>query len=197
MSKGRRWLYLFVGINLVALSVNLFLSSELGSNPLTVLQQGMHIALNITVGQASILYNVIVLAIAAIFAKKALGLGTVIYLILVGILIDGYALIFSNILPQAPSMTIRVPALVFGQILMSGGFAVLIHAGLGTHGLDAILVAFEKKVSYKVSRTITDILFVVLGAVMGGVIGIGTLFAMLTSGILVDAIRRIFIKRSD
>lgn len=192
MNWWKRILLLLIGINLVALSINLFLYAGFGSDPLTVLQQGMHLVMGISVGQASMLYNAAVLAIAFLFAKKGLGLGTAAYILLLGFFIDSYNILFNLFLPPALSTTVRLLFFFIGQLAIPLGFALVIQVKLGTNGLDALLLALEKKsrISYRMLRTVADVLFTLLGALLGGVVGLGTIISMLTTGLLVSLFRR-------
>lgn len=192
MDKWKRLLFLFLGINLVALSVNLFLRANLGSDPLTVLQEGIHLALGISVGQASLLYNAIVLAVAFFFAKKGLGIGTFVYILLVGGFIDGYGMLFDLFKFSGLSLPSRIASFALGQLALSIGFALVIHVKFGTNGLDALLLVIEEKLTipYRTLKTVADILYTLAGALMGGVVGLGTVVSMLTTGLLVSSIRK-------
>lgn len=192
MNKLKRAIYLFLGIGFVALGINLFLQSELGSDPLTVLQQGMHLVFGISVGQASLTYNIAILLVAVLFAKKGLGIGTVAYILLLGSFIDIFALLFDLLWVLPHTLPLRLAAVVLGQVSVSLGYALVIHAKLGTSGLDAVLLEMERRmhISYRVLRTIADVIFALAGALMGGVIGIGTALSMLTNGFMVSFFRR-------
>jgi uncharacterized membrane protein YczE len=199
MNKWKRLLFLFLGINLVALSVNLFLRANLGSDPLTVLQEGMHLALGISVGQASLLYNAIVLAVAFFFAKKRLGIGTFVYILLVGGFIDGYGMLFDLIKFSDLSLPSRIASFALGQLALSVGFALVIHVKFGTNGLDALLLVIEEKLTipYRTLKTVADILYTLAGALMGGVVGLGTVVSMLTTGLLVSTVRKYLQKKEE
>lgn len=189
--KVRRFTALISSVACIALGVNLFLLSRLGSDPLTVLQQGLHMTLGITVGQASILYNGIVMLLAVLFARNRLGIGTVVYIVLVGILIDAFTLLFGRWIIL--NLAIRSISLIAGQIAVTLGFALLIDLDLGTNGLDALLLAIEEKtdISYQMIKTAADILYTVFGLLMGGVAGVGTVVSMLSSGGLISFFRKL------
>lgn len=197
MDKLKRTVFLLVGISLVGLGINLFLRSELGSDPLTVLQQGMHLVFGMTVGQASLLYNLTLLAIALLFAGKGLGIGTVAYVLLLGTFIDIYGMLFDLLWVFTPTLPLRLVTVVLGQLSVSLGYALVIHARLGTSGLDAVLLELERRLSipYRVLRTIADIIFVLAGALMGGIIGIGSALSMLTNGFMVSFFRKMLSSR--
>lgn len=199
MCRWKRVLLLFLGINLIAFSINLFLRAGFGSDPLTVLQEGMHFVLGITVGQASLVYNAIVLIVALLFAKKGLGMGTIAYILLLGVFIDGYGQLLNLLRLPELSVLVRILFFTVGQLAVSLGFALVIQVKLGTNGLDAILLTLEKKlpISYRVLRTIADVIFTLLGALMGGLMGLGSIISMLTTGVLVSMFRKMLSKEGD
>lgn len=181
---------LFAATNLISLGVSLFLESRLGSDPLTVLQEGIHHVLHISVGTASFLYNAVILTAALILARNKLGVGTVIYSLTVGFFIDLYCGVLSR-MPVGDLLTVRIVCLTAGQIVLSMGYALLIELKLGVNGLDAILLYLETKIhlSYKYLRTLADALYALSGFLLGGVIGLGTIVSILATGYFIAVFR--------
>ncbi|MEA4875506.1 YczE/YyaS/YitT family protein [Anaerorhabdus sp.] len=176
---------------LIGVGVNLFLIGNFGSDPLTVLQDGMHISFNISVGTASILYNSLIIIIAFFINRKNLRMGTIIYSLIIGFFID----FFAWIIPSSQLLIVRIIYYSFGQIFISLGFAFLIKCGLGMTAIDIVLFEFEKKINinYKYLRSFIDVIYVVLGYLLGGILGIGTMISALSTGFLIN----IFIKKKE
>ncbi len=61
---------ILLATNIVALGVALLLRARLGTDPLTVLQDGFHVRLHITGGEAALLYNAVVLSSAFYFVRS-------------------------------------------------------------------------------------------------------------------------------
>ncbi|CRZ34431.1 hypothetical protein DFR55_101204 [Herbinix hemicellulosilytica] len=183
----------FIAINGVGCGISLFLQSGLGSDPIGVLCDGISRSLNISIGQASLIYNLIVILIAAIVAKGNLGLGTVIYALLSGYFIDFYNWIFAPLKIGELNFLGRLAVYVIGEILLAAALAMLIYFKLGMNALDAVLYKVNSLtgISYAVLRTGCDILYSILGVILGGVFGIGTLISFLTTGYLVGKFTRI------
>lgn len=193
MAKGffnKKGSLLFGATNLIALGVSLFLESRLGSDPLTVLQEGMHHLLQVSVGTAAFLYNGIILAVAFILARDKLGVGTIIYSLSVGFFIDLYCILLKW-MPVGDGLPMRIMVLALGQMVLAMGFAVLIEVKLGVNGLDAILLFLESKFgfSYKYLRTLADALYTLGGFLLGGVWGWGTIVSILVTGYFIAAFR--------
>ncbi len=173
---------LFLATNIVALGVCLVLTAGFGTDPLTVLQDGFHAKSYITIGQASLAYNSLVILMALLFARKRLGLGTIVYSLSVGFFMDCYM----DVLKIIPVHGIL--CLVLGLPIMCLGSSFIMDLNLGQNGLNALLLTIQDRVGirYAVSRTAIDALETFGGWLMGGTVGVGTLVCMLVSGFLTD-----------
>jgi Predicted membrane protein len=178
---------ILLATNIVALGVALLLKAGMGTDPLTVLQDGLHVKLHITVGEAALLYNVSVLFMAFLLAREKLGLGSAIFSLSFGPFIDMHF----NTVALIPLH--GIPCLILGLIIMCFGSSFVISLNFGMSGLDALLLTLqdEKGVRYAILRTISDALCTIAGWFMGGTVGWGTLLVILLSGFLIDNFRKI------
>ncbi len=181
-------LILLISMNLCGIGVGLFIQSNLGGDTMTIIQEGMSKTFSISLGNASRIFNLIFFIIALIIARKHIGWVTIVNGLLVGTFIDFYNLLFIQINLIHASLWIRILAVMIGQICLILSFSLLIEIRNGMNFVDAAAYGIEQRtsLSFKAIRTIFDILFVVIGAIMGGVVGIGSIFAMLTTGIGID-----------
>ena len=86
----KRWLLIFLVMNLVGAAVALFLENGLGSDSIGLLCDGLHRMTGLSYGNASMLYNLAIIAAAAVFARGNLGAGTIVYALTSGYFIDFY-----------------------------------------------------------------------------------------------------------
>lgn len=169
--------------------VGLILAADIGSDSISVIQDGMHNVLNITYGQASLLYNIVLIGIALLTARKYFGTGSVISALLTGTFID---------LAFAPAHTFvqtilqnqfifRFMLFIIGLMIYSFGLAILISCKLGMNSLDSILtkISDKTKIQYQKLRIIADLLLTLIGWMMHGVVGIGTVLSILFTGTLI------------
>lgn len=179
---------LFIAINLCGLRVSLFLNANLGSDSFTLLQEGMGYAMNMTIGEASRWFLVITLSIALLINRKAIGWTTIAYGLLIGYSMDFYNNLIGLLDIPNMNLFIRLITVSLGQICFILQFVVLIQYCKGMNQVDAIAYGIENHfhIPYKYARTSIDILFIVVGFILNGVIGIGTLLAMFTTGIGID-----------
>ena len=156
-------------ILLTGLGVALFVHANLGSDTITVFIDGLHRILNVSYGTASRIYNAIMLIIALIVSFKNIGWATIIYALTVGFAMDFFEVLL------APLNIVNM------------------------NQVDAIAYAIVNKtnIPFKWIRTGADVVLLVIGWLLGGVIGIGSVIAMSTTGILIDFFLKILGTETD
>ena len=183
----------FVVMNSIGIAVALFLESGLGSDSVGLLCDGIRHTFLISFGNASLFYNLLIILIACLVARKNMGLGTVVYALVSGYFIDFYSWILTDIHLAEQDMLIRILAFAIGQCCLSLGLALLIQLNLGMNALDAVLYKIQNHTnfSYTIMRTGCDISYVVIGTVLGGTFGAGTICSVLVTGTIVTMITNI------
>lgn len=196
---GKKCLLVFLVMNLVGIAVALFLASGLGSDSIGLLCDGIRHVLPISFGNASLLYNLLIILVAFLIARENLGLGTVVYALVSGYFIDFYGYVITICRINESILWIKILSFILGQCCLSLGLAILIQLNLGMNALDAVLYRVQEKgrISYAILRTGCDISYVVLGTVMGGTFGIGTICSVLLTGTMVSKIIKLIEKLTD
>lgn len=175
--------------------VAFILIANIGSDSITVVQDGMHQIFHISYGQASLTYNIVMILVAFIFARNYFGVGTVLSALLTGFVIDLAYTIITFILTFVgdSNLVISIICFILGQVIYSYGLSTLIKCHLGMNSLDSLLTMISTKTnsSYKYLRISADLLLVFIGWMLGGVVGIGTICSILFTGTLIDYFKRI------
>lgn len=187
MSGQKRMLGIFAAMNGVGCGVALFLQCGLGSDPIGILCDGISRSLGIQFGNASLLYNLVVIILALLIAKKNMGAGTIVYAVFSGYFIDFYSWILTPLQLSEKIFIIKILIYLIGEVLFAFALALLIRFKLGMNALDALLYKIEEKtkIKYSMLRTGTDFVYTVIGYLLGGVFGIGTVISILFTGTLV------------
>ena len=175
---------------MTGLGVALFVHANLGSDTLTVFVDGLHRVLNCSYGAASRIYNLIVLVIALIVSRINIGWATIVYALSVGFTMDYFEKLLQPLQIQNADMITRLICVCLGQICFGITYALLIKYRRGMNQIDAICYAIVDKtgISFKWVRTGMDVLLLTSGWLLGGVVGVGSIIAMTTTGVLVDFI---------
>ena len=157
--------------------------SELGVGPWDVLHQGLSELTGIPFGTVGILVGLPIL-LAWIPLRQRMGIGTVANTILVGLIID--AVVWA--MPDVEDTARRWALLVSGILLIGAGSGAYIGAGLGAGPRDGLMTGMVEHGwgSVRVIRTGIEVAVLVLGWLLGGTVGIGTVLLAVTIGPLVQ-----------
>jgi uncharacterized membrane protein YczE len=173
-----RLVQLTAGLVLFGVSLALLVRSDLGLDPWDVFHQGFSRTTGIPIGISTILLGAVVLLIWVPLRQKP-GVGTVGNVILVGLTLDGAL----AILPSVGSLPVRWSYLLGGIALNGLATGAYIGAGMGPGPRDGLMVGIAARGhSLRVVRTLIEVSVLVIGYLMGGTVGIGTVLYALTIG---------------
>lgn len=178
---------LLVALLLCGLGVTLFLQANVGSDTVTIFNDGLSKTLNSTYGKAALYFNITIVVIGFLISRKDMGIISVVYSLMMGYVIDFFMKIVAPIGITDMSFVARVIVIVVAQFFLTFSYALLIKAKSGMNPLDAIAYGIAEKfnLDYKVPRMTMDAIMLGIGFVLGGTVGVGTIFAVLTTGPLV------------
>lgn len=182
---------LFVGFFLTALAVVIMVNSNVGLCPWDVLHQGINKTIGVTMGQASIIVGILVI-ITSILLGENLGWGTIGSIFVPGFLID--IITDLNILPQATGLLSGVIMTFIGLVVMAIATVAYLKPAMGCGPRDGLMIAIHKKTgkSIGILRGIMETLAVIVGFLMGGTFGVGTIISALAFGYILEIAFKIF-----
>lgn len=180
----------------IGCGVGVILYANIGGDTVTVFQDGIHNLMNISYGQASRIYNVVLILLALLLARKYFGIGTIVSALVTGYIID---LTYDTLISIGTLTNYFVLVVVYlvGLVIYSFGLSILINCNLGMNGLDSMIYKINEitKVDYKILRLLADMILTLLGYIMGGTVGIGTAISIIFTGVLIDLFNRIIERR--
>ena len=175
---GRRLLHLYAGLVLFGISCAMIVAAGLGLGPWDVFHQGLSGQLGISLGWVVIGVGLLLLLLW-IPLRQYPGVGTVSNAIVIGLVIDA-TLVF---LRQPGSLGARVGLLAAGVILSGVATGLYIGAGLGPGPRDGLMTGLAARGhSVRVVRTTIELTVLVIGWLLGGTVGIGTVVYALSIG---------------
>lgn len=180
---------LLIGLTVAHLGVTLFLLSELGTDTFTVFIQGLSVVFGLTVGTVHVIVLCILMAVMLLTTKGYVKPGTVVCAFCGGPIIDFFTWLFGNYINGDSSMVIRAVSMVAGCVILSAGMSIVINSNAGTGPNDLVAVILSDKIEnieFRWVRVGCDLFFVVLGFLLGGTVGIGTIVAVCLTGPLVQ-----------
>ena len=179
-----RVLILLVGLTIAHLGVTLFLLANLGSDPYNVLVQGVYRILSgmtgwtfLTHGRVHIAMCFLIILVLLLVDKTYIKIGTILCMIFGGPIIDVFSLILEPVVSEKSPLPYKILVLALGCVILAYGMTIVIksEAGTGPNDLVAVVISDKMHRSFGVIRVIVDVAFVLVGFLLGGSFGLGTI----------------------
>ena len=176
---GRRLPQLFVGLVLYGVSLALMVRSTLGLAPWDVLHSGLTRYVPLTLGQTVVAMSFVVLVLWIPLREK-LGIGTIANALVVGMAADATL----ALLAQPDAWWARVVLLAVGVVGNALATAMYIGAQFGRGPRDGLMTGLARRTGWSIRlvRTGLEVTVVVLGLLLGGALGVGTVAYALAIG---------------
>jgi uncharacterized membrane protein YczE len=170
---------LYVGLVLYGVSLAWMVRGDLGLAPWDVLHSGLIRHLPITLGQAVVVMSFVVL-LAWIPLREQPGLATISNALVVGFSADATL----AILDRPDPLVLRIALMVGGILLCGLATAIYIGAQFGRGPRDGLMTGLARRTghSLRLVRTALEIGVVMVGLLLGGTLGLGTVLYALAIG---------------
>lgn len=182
---------LVLGFIFCACATVMALKSNLGLSPWDVFHQGLSNITGLTIGQVSIIVGLVVVLITVLL-KLEIGIGTIVNMILIGFFID--LINYLNIIPESTNLISGILMLITSLFTMAIGSYLYIGCELGCGPRDGLMVAIVRITgkSVGVIRFYIELGALVIGWILGGTVGIGTLITVAFLGSVIQLVFKIF-----
>ena len=177
--------FFLLGIVILALGVTLTVKANMiGVGSWDVLHIGLTNTFGLTIGTWSIIVGLSILAIDSVFMKRLPKIGTFLDMFLTGIFID----LFNFWIPTVNGFFPQLIAFCIGLFFIGFGCGMYIVANLGVGPRDTLMLLFTNKLGWRVgrARTIMEVTVAIVGFLLGGPIGIGTVIMSFGLGPIVQ-----------
>jgi uncharacterized membrane protein YczE len=181
----KKSLLIILGIVIAAFGIAMTYKTGIGTNPMATASDGITKVLPLNYGYANLLLNFIFLVVAFFVKREKINLGTLLMVLTMGIFIN----LFTGLLvADVPFRQYQLMFNVLGTIITSLGIAivVLVDFGIGPYDLMTEVIIDKLKCSYRMAKIIADSSLLVVGIMMGGVFGLGTVGNVILVGIFIQ-----------
>lgn len=198
----KRLILFFVGMSIIQFGVALFLKTNIGSDTFTVFTQGLASTLDktelrnfglvkfiagkpeVTPGVANMIILVVLFTAIICIERKRINIGTLICVVGVGPIIDLGVKVVSLFPVDSYNYFIRALLVVFGCFIIAVGFSVLSATNVGVAPNDIVpfIIQDKTKVQYRWIRIALDAGYLIIGFLLGGKVGVGTVISMVAIG---------------
>lgn len=189
---GRRMPQLLGGLTLYGMSMAMLVRADLGLDPWDVLHQGLSHYLPLSFGTVTIVVGALVLLLWIPLKQKP-GLGTVSNVIVIGLAADlGLWLIATP-----DGLAGRIVMMVSAVVLNGLAGAIYIGSQLGPGPRDGLMTGLAARTgrSLRLMRVAIEVTVLVIGVILGGTIGFGTILYAVAIGPLVQFFLRFSVVR--
>ena len=187
-------LYLCFGLILFGFGEGLLIVSGVGASPWNVLHQGIAVSLGLSVGTIAFLVSFLVFFFL-FFLDQKIGMGTIINFVIIAIMIDVTIYFFD----KPNEFFLQLAMVIVGLLIIGFGTAMYLIANLGAGPRDGLMTGLQKKTNAPIAlvRTSIEIIVVLVGWSLGGIVGIGTLIFALGIGPSLSVSLYLFILKSS
>lgn len=198
----KRLILFFVGMSIIQFGVAVFLKTSIGSDPFTVFTQGLATILNktnlkelsivqmisggaeVTPGVANMIILIVLFIIILLTDMKRIKIGTLICVVGVGPIIDLNVKLVSYFSIESANLFMKMLIVLAGCFIISVGFSIMSESDIGVAPNDIVPFIIKDKLNcqYRWVRVAFDATFLIVGFILGGKVGIGTIISMLAIG---------------
>ena len=178
------------GLVLAAYGVGLTVTAELGVSPWDVFSQGVALKLSQVTGRQIMMGTITQITAALVIfvdiaLKEKIGVATIIDTCIFGGVLNIF--LKHNMLPHPEAFAARVVFMLLGYIVWGLGIYIYMKPALGAGPKDALFVIFAKrKIPVSIAKNSIEAVVFVIGWLLGGTIGIGTVVAVFAMGYIIE-----------
>jgi uncharacterized membrane protein YczE len=179
----RRLLQLYVGLCLYGISTGMFIRANLGADPWDVFHLGVGNVFSLDIGTVMIITGALVLLLWIPIRQRP-GLGTISNVIVLGLAANATMAVLST--PDA--LWLKAGLMMMAVVLNALATGMYIGAGFGPGPRDGLMTGIHARTgwSLRLIRTSIELTVLIIGYLLGGSVGIGTLVYALAIGPLIQ-----------
>jgi uncharacterized membrane protein YczE len=180
---------LIAGLIVFGVGIALMAEAGMGLGPWEAFHQGIARLTGLQLGTVSILLGIPILLAWYPLGERP-GVGTVINIVLIGTATN----VALGLLPTMSGQPLQLLAMLAGVVTIAIGSGLYLASDLGPGPRDGLMTGLHFRFGWSIrsSRTAVEVTVLVLGFLMGGSIGLGTVVFALGIGPLVQVMLRVF-----
>lgn len=170
-----------IGLFLFAIGIVMTINANLGVAPWDVFHQGLSNTFGITMGRASIIVGLFIITLDIILGQS-IGWASVMNILFIGSFMD--LLMLNSLVPTFSGFFPNIIMILLGILIEGYGCWMYISVGLGAGPRDGLMVVLTRKTgkSVRLVKSLLEVIATLIGYLLGGTIGIGTLIMAILGG---------------
>lgn len=168
-----------LGVLIQAFGLSWLIEVAFGTDPFSAFMQGVIVHVPLSFGTAELIVNALLVIVVFLTDTEMIGYGTIANMVLIGYISDFCRYLYGILLPEGffDRMVVRAVILLPALAVFIFGAAMYMTAGLGASPYDAMSFILSKRIQklpFQYIRIIYDSLFLILGWILGGNVGVVT-----------------------
>lgn len=183
----QKLIFYISGLFILTLGIALTIQSTLGTSPFDALLVGLFRTIGLTIGSWEIVVGLIMVLFNAIVQRERPEYLALLTSFITGIGIDFWVFVLRGwVTPD--TLVGQSITLVIGMIISGIGIATYLQSNFAPIPMDRMMLVIKKLTGLNVaySRTVINIVLVILAFIFNGPIGIGTLIIAIFSGTIIN-----------
>ncbi|MGH0052788.1 MAG: YczE/YyaS/YitT family protein [Sphaerochaetaceae bacterium] len=176
---------LFIGLFFYALGIVLTMQAHIGYSPWDVFHAGLSTLFSMKIGTMTILVGLL-LGFVVLLGGERIGVGTLCNMVLIGLFIN--ILLDSGLFSERSHLISGSLQMVFGLFVISFASYLYISSGYGAGPRDSLMVFLSRKTGFSAGtcRAVLEVAVSVIGFLLGGMLGWGTLLSAVLIGLCIQ-----------
>ena len=185
---GKRIGIYLVGLAINALGIALIIFSAVGAGAWDTVAIGLNHSLGLTIGICTVIIQVLVVLATGMIEKTRPQYESVIAIMIRSIFLDAWIYLVFNYIDQAASWEIQWLYFLFGILSMGIGIGIYVEAHFPKSPIDGLMLAIHNRFKWSIntSRIAVELSGAVIGFLLGGPVGLGTLMIALFVGKIIQ-----------
>lgn len=181
MKNIKRLMVMILSAIIIGFGIAFFVDAQLGADSMTTFEQGISITFNIDLALCSIIANGLFVILTLFVKPKALTIPTLVYPLFISLGIK-----IANLLIKADltDLLVRVIFMLMGLITIGLGIGLGSNCNCGNNPYDGFVICLSEKLKtqFRYVRMVIDIILLIVGILLKGSYGVGTIVAIVLQG---------------
>jgi uncharacterized membrane protein YczE len=193
----KKTIRVILGFLLNGMAISFYILAGFGLDSISLFNAGLANVFHTSVGIASLGFYFTTIVFAFFFDRRYISAATVLSLIIVGPSIDVFAKLFSAVVTPDSALPLRILFFILAYLTLSFAIALYLSANFGLSAADIIPIAFSdrRKLQFRWCKVAFDITLIVIGFLLGGSFGVGTVISGFITGPTIQFFRTNLEKR--
>lgn len=184
-----------LGVANIGFGFALMASSNIGLDCLDTFNEALSVYMNRDFSVVANITETIMILVAYILDKDNIGLGTILYMLLIDLPLS----FFQGLLPNPGSIYASIVYSVLGVVFLAFGIELTVHTGLGTVAYEAFIYGLKKKFNYSfvLTKYVVDASLLVIAASFGQRIELGTIIYLVACPLIMEMMGKLIKKHIE